>query len=68
MKKRKRESVVGMQLTNQECIRTFREKENKYLGILEVDTIKQAKMRKNKERVSQTNEKTLIPNSVAEIS
>ena len=36
----------GMELTNQEKIRTFGEKETyKYLGILEADTIKQVEMK-----------------------
>ena len=41
-----------IELPNQERIKTLREKENfKYLGILEVETIKQAEVReKNKER------------------
>ena len=37
----KRQTMEGIELPNQERIRTFGEKENyKYLGILEVDTIK----------------------------
>ena len=36
----------GIELTNEEKIRTFGEKETyKYIGILEVDAIKQAKMK-----------------------
>ena len=42
MKSEKREATEGIELPNQESIRTYGEKENyKYLGILEVDTIKQ---------------------------
>ena len=40
MKSGKRETTEGIQLSNQESIRTLGEKENyKYLGMLEVDTI-----------------------------
>ena len=47
----------GMELANQEKIRMLGEKEtSKYLGILEEDAIKQAKMKE--ERVPQENEKT----------
>ena len=46
MESRKRESTEGMEQPNQECIRTFGEKENyKHLGILEADTIKQAEVK-----------------------
>ena len=46
-----------MELPNQGKIRTVREKEtNKYLGILEADTIKQVEMEK-KLGVSQENQK-----------
>ena len=41
LKNGKRKITEGMDLPNEERIRTFGEKENdKYLGILEVDTIK----------------------------
>ena len=42
--------MKGIELPNQENIRTFREKETyKYLGIFEADTIKQIEMKeKNK--------------------
>ena len=41
MKSGKRETIEGTELTNQENIKTLREKENnKYLRILEADTIK----------------------------
>ena len=47
-KRRKRKSSEGIELSNQENIRTLEEKENnKYLGILEVDTIKYKEMKQN---------------------
>ena len=47
MKSRKRQITGGKELLNQERIRTLEEKENyKYLGILEVDIIKQADINK----------------------
>ena len=57
MKSGKRNLTDGMELPNQDKIRTLREKETyKYLGILEADTIKQVEMKeKNQERVSQEN-------------
>ena len=46
MKSGKRYLTDGMDLPNQEKIRTLREKETyKYLGILEADTIKQVEMK-----------------------
>ena len=50
----------GIELPNQEKIRTLGEKEtNKYLVILEGDTIKHAEMKeKLKKRIPQENEKT----------
>ena len=48
MKSGKRHLTDGIELTNQDKIRTLAENETyKYLGILEVDTIKQVEM-KNK--------------------
>ena len=45
-------------LTNQEKIRTFVEKENyKYFGIMEADTIKYPEMKEKLKRVSRENEK-----------
>ena len=44
----KRETAEGIELPNQESIRTFGEKESKYLGISQADTIKQAEL---KERI-----------------
>ena len=46
MKSGKRHLTDGMELLNQDKIRTFGEKETyKYLGILEADTIKQVEMK-----------------------
>ena len=46
MKSGKRHQTDGIELPNQNKIRTLAEKENyKYLGILEVDTIKQVEMK-----------------------
>ena len=46
MKSGKQQMTEGIELPNQEKIRTLREnKTYKYLGILEADTIKQAKMK-----------------------
>ena len=50
----------GMELPNQNKIRNLGEKETyKYLGILEIDTIKQEEMKeKNQERVLQENQQS----------
>ena len=55
-----RELMEGIKLPSQKRIRTLGETDNyMYLGILEADTMKHAEMeKKNKKRVSQTNEKT----------
>ena len=46
IKSGKRHSTDGMELPNQDKIRTLREKEtNKYLGILEIDTIKEVEIK-----------------------
>ena len=46
MKSCKRHMTEGIELPNQEKLRTLGEKENyKYLGILETDTIKQQEMK-----------------------
>ena len=46
MKSGKRDMADGMELPNQDKIRTLREKEiYKYLGIVEADTIKQEEMK-----------------------
>ena len=48
MKSGKRCLTDGMELPNQDKIRTLGEKETyKYLGILEADTIKQVEMKEN---------------------
>ena len=49
MKNGKRQKTEGIELPNQKRIRTLEKMENnKYLGILESDTFKQAKMKKKK--------------------
>ena len=62
----------GIELPNQEKIRTLREKETyKYIGILEVDIIKQVEMkkiRKSKKGSQENEEITRKPNYIAEIS
>ena len=46
MKSGKREIIKGIELLNQERIRTLGETENhKYLGIMEADTIKEVEMK-----------------------
>ena len=59
MKSGKRHLTDGMELPNQDKIRTLEEKEMyKYLGILEADTIKQVEMKeKNSVRISQENQR-----------
>ena len=57
MKSWKWQMTEGIELPNQEKIRTFGEKEiYKYMGILEPDTIKQAEVKEK--RVPQENKKT----------
>ena len=60
MRSGKGQLTGGIELPNQEKIRTLGEKEtNKYLGILEVDAIKQVEMKgKNWKRVAKENKKT----------
>ena len=60
MRSGKIEITEGIELTNQEWIRTFGEKETyKYLRLLEVKSIKQVEMKEFfKKRVFMTNEKT----------
>ena len=60
MKSGKRPRSDGMELPNQDKIRTLGEKETyKYLGILEADTIKQLEMKKKiQKEISQENSKT----------
>ena len=57
MKSGKRQLIDGMELPNQDKIKTLAENETyKYLGILEADTIKQLEMKeKNSKRISQEN-------------
>ena len=60
----------GIELSNQEKIRTATEKETcKYLGILEASTIKQEKMKEKikKENIWRT-KNFLKPNKIVEIS
>ena len=59
MKSGKRHMTEGIELPNQEKIRTLGEKETyKDLGILEANTIKHVEMKeKNEKRVSQDNQK-----------
>ena len=46
-----RQIIEGIELPNQERIRTVGEKENyNYLGMFEADTIKQAEMKKKKKK------------------
>ena len=48
-KKMERETTVGIELPNQESIRTLEEKENyKSFGILEADTVKQIEIKKKR--------------------
>ena len=68
MKSGKRHITEGVQLPNQEVIRTLGEKETyKYLGILEADTIKQQEMkeRKKKNSISEEPENYSRQNSIA---
>ena len=60
MKSGKWQMIEGIELPNQERMRTLGEKEtNKYLGILEADTIKQVEIKKIWKIASQENEKTI---------
>ena len=63
--------MKGIELPNEDKIRTFGEKEtNKYLEILEVDTIKHAEIREKikKRNTSGKRENYSKPNYIAEIS
>ena len=68
MKSGKRHLTDGMELPNQDKIRTLGENETyKYLGILEADTIKQVQMKtKFKKNISGELEDYLWQNSLAE--
>ena len=70
MKNDKRKNVEGKEQQKQEKIWTLGEKENyKYLGILEVDIIKQVKMKEKYEtKASEKRESLPKPNSAAGIS
>ena len=71
MKCEKKREITEMELTNQERIRTLKEKENNnYLGVLEADIIKQAEMKEKKKETSTLNEQENIskPSSATEIS
>ena len=59
MKSGKRYFTDGMELPNQDKIRTLKEKETyKYLGIMEADTIRQVEIKeKNQERIFHENQK-----------
>ena len=68
-KNSKRHLTDGMELPNQDKIRTLGEKEtDKYLGILEADTIKQVEMKDKiqKEFLSSTRKLLEKKNSLAE--
>ena len=57
MKSGKRHRTVGMEITNQHKVRTFREETYKYLDILEADTIIQVEKKdkfKKKEHLKRT--------------
>ena len=57
--KRKKETIEGIRLSNQESIKMLGKKENsKYLRILEMDTTKQIERKKNKKITPDKNEKT----------
>ena len=60
----KRESTEGIKLRNQDYVKTHGEKET-WLNVLEVDTIKQVKM---KEKTGKKRKNFSKPNYVAEIS
>ena len=56
MKSGKQYMTDGMELPNQDKIKTLGKNETyKYLGILEADTIKQVEMKENPKRISQQN-------------
>ena len=71
MRSGKWQTTEGIELPNQERIRTRGEKENyKYLGILETSIIKQVKMKEKRKRKSISDERKRFSNtsSVAGIS
>ena len=59
----------GIELPNQQKIRTHREKETyKYLGILEADTIKHAEMKENIFKIPQENDKATQNQTISQES
>ena len=66
----KKKGTEGIEIPNQERIRTLGEKETyKYLGILEMDTIKQEEMKeKHKKSIKDERENFMKPSSAAGIS
>ena len=61
MKKEKRETIEVTELPNRESIRIIGEKENyKYLGILDVDTIKQREMKEKLRKVNHRKTRKLL--------
>ena len=61
MKSGKRHLTDGMELPDQDKIRTIGEKEMyKYLGILEADTIKQVEMKEKKKKEYQRKTRKLL--------
>ena len=64
--KKKREKTEEIKLPNQEKIKMLREKETyKYLGILEVDTIKFVEIKEIKKSISDERENFWKPSSAA---
>ena len=70
MRIRKQHLTEGIELPNQEKIRTLREKETyKYMGILEAENMRQLKMKeKIKDSISEERESYSTPNYIAGIS
>ena len=68
MKSKTRQRTEGIELPNQGISERSEKRKNKYLGILEADTIKQAEMKeKIKKNTSGERENYSKPNSIAEI-
>ena len=65
MKSAKRYLTVGMELPNQDKIRTLGEKETfKYLGIMEADTIKQVQMKERIQKWYQRKTRKLLETKI----
>ena len=66
MRNGKRQMTEGIELPNQEKIKTLEEKETyEYLGILKSDTTKQVEMKENNfKRLSQENKKTTLNQAI----